>query len=131
MRKRQSVVGRTNLHNDLAQIRKDLRPIGVRTRVETMEPCVRSQLTRPVHASSRTRAQPYTPTRPHRSMPARAPCRAYKAAPRPRPYSPARSWSCPSQSSSDFALNMSCHRPPSHLSLGHRGQLTPATSRLR
>jgi hypothetical protein len=54
-------------------------------------------------------------------MLARAPCRAYKAAPRPRPYSPARSRPCPSQSSPDLALNTPRHRPPSPPSLGHCG----------
>jgi hypothetical protein len=45
-----------------------------------MAPRVRLWLTRPVHASSRTRAQPCTPTRTRRSTAARAPRRAYKAA---------------------------------------------------
>jgi hypothetical protein len=57
-----------------------MRPIGVRTWAEATAPSVRPRLTRPVHASSRTRAQPCTPARPRRSMPARAPCRANKAA---------------------------------------------------
>jgi hypothetical protein len=43
-----------------------------------MEPRVRSRLTRPVHASSRTRAQPCTPARPCRSTPAHASRRVYK-----------------------------------------------------
>jgi hypothetical protein len=87
--------GEQILHSDLAQIREDLRPIGVRTRVEAMAPRVRPRLTRPVHPSSRTRAQPCTPARPHRSTTAHAPRRAYKAAQgfgrtSPRALSPAR-----------------------------------------
>jgi hypothetical protein len=78
-RKRQSVVRRTHLTQRSCKICKDLRPIGVRTRAETMEPCVLSRLTRPVHASSLTCAQPCTPARPRRSTPARAPHRIYKS----------------------------------------------------
>jgi hypothetical protein len=57
-----------------------LRPFDVRTWAEETAPRVRPRLTRPVHASSRTRAQPCTPARPRRSTLARAPHRAYKAA---------------------------------------------------
>jgi hypothetical protein len=83
------------LHSDLAQIREDLCPIGVRTWAEATAPRLRPRLTRPVHASSRTRAQLCTPTRHCRSTTARAPRRAYKAAQclgrtSPRALSPAR-----------------------------------------
>jgi hypothetical protein len=44
------------LHSDLAQIREDLRPIGVRTWAEAMVPRVRPWLTPLVHARSCTRA---------------------------------------------------------------------------
>jgi hypothetical protein len=44
-----------------------------------MEPRVWSWQTRPVHTSSRTRAQPCTPARPRRSMPTRAQRRVYKS----------------------------------------------------
>jgi hypothetical protein len=88
-------LGEQILHGDLAQIREDLRPIGVRTRAETTAPRVRPWLTRPVHASSRTRAQPCTPARTRRYTAARAPRRAYKASQglgrtSPRTFSPAR-----------------------------------------
>jgi hypothetical protein len=57
-----------------------LRPIGVRTRAEATVPRDRPWLTRPVHASSRTRAQPCMPARARPSTTACAPRRAYKAA---------------------------------------------------
>jgi hypothetical protein len=87
--------GEQILHNDLAQIREYLRPIGVRTRAEATTPRVRPRLTCLVRASSCTRAQPCTPTRPRRSTTAHAPRRAYKAAQglgrtSPRALSPAR-----------------------------------------
>jgi hypothetical protein len=68
------------LHIDLAQIREDLRPIGVRTWAEAMVPRVRLWLTPLVHARSRTCAPQCTPARARRSMAARALRHAYKAA---------------------------------------------------
>jgi hypothetical protein len=87
--------GEQILHSDLAQIREDLRPIGVRTRAEATVPRVRSWLTRPVHASLCTGDQQCTPACAHRSTTARAPRRAYKATQglgctSPRALSPAR-----------------------------------------
>jgi hypothetical protein len=52
------------LHGDLAQIRKDLCPIGVRTGANETMPCARPRLTCPVHASPRTHAEPCTPACP-------------------------------------------------------------------
>jgi hypothetical protein len=71
--------GEQILHSDLAQIREDLRPFGVRTRAEATVPRVRPWLIRPVHASSRTRAPQCTPTHARQSTTARASRRAYKA----------------------------------------------------
>jgi hypothetical protein len=87
--------GEQIIHSDLAQIREDLRPIGVRTQAEATAPCVRPRLTCPVHTSSRTRAQPCTLAHRRRSTTAHAPRRAYKAAQglgytSPRALSPAR-----------------------------------------
>jgi hypothetical protein len=87
--------GEQILHSDLPQIREDLRPIGIRTRAEATVPRVRPWLTRPVHASSRTRAPQCTPARARRSTTARAPRCAYKVAQglgctSPRALSPAR-----------------------------------------
>jgi hypothetical protein len=45
------------LHSDLAQIREDLRPIGVRTWAEATVPRVQPWLTPPVHTRSRTRGR--------------------------------------------------------------------------
>ena len=67
--------GEQILHGDLAQIRKDLRPIGVRTGVEETMPRVRLRLTCPVHASPRTRfgpRRPYTTPAPLKATPERA-----------------------------------------------------------
>jgi hypothetical protein len=63
--KRQSSVGEKILHGDLAQICEDLRPIGIRTRAEAMEPRVRPRLTCPVHDSPRTRAKSCAPALVH------------------------------------------------------------------
>jgi hypothetical protein len=120
--------GEQILHGDLAQIREDLHPIGVRTRAEATVPRVRPWLTPPVHARSRTRTPQCTPTRVRRSTAARAPRRAYKAARSLGHTSPCAHKSCPSQRSPEFALSTPCHRPPSFPSLGRRGQLPPITS---
>jgi hypothetical protein len=90
-----------------------LRPIGVRTRAEATIPRVRSWLTRPVHAHSRTLAPQCTPAHARRSTTARAPRRAYKAALGLGRTSPRALKSCPSQSSPDFASSTPRHRPPS------------------
>jgi hypothetical protein len=123
--------GEQILHSDLAQIGEDLRPIGVRTWAEATVPHVRPWLTPLVHARSRTRAPPCTPTRARRSTATRAPRRAYKAAPslgHPSPHAPK---SCPSQRSPEFAPSTPCHRPPSFPSLDRRGQLPPTASKPR
>jgi hypothetical protein len=75
--------GEQILHGDLAQVREGLRPISVRIRAEATAPRVRTWLTRPVHASSRTRAQPSTPARTRWSTTARAPVQGLgRASPR-------------------------------------------------
>jgi hypothetical protein len=81
--------GEQILHNDLAQIREDLCPIGVRTWAEATVPRVRPWLTPLVHARSCTRAPQRMPARARRSTAACAPRHAYKAAPEPWPYLPA------------------------------------------
>jgi hypothetical protein len=129
--KDKALAGEQILHGDLAQIRKDLRPIGVRTRAEATVPRVRPWLTPPVHARSRTRAPLCTPARTRRSTTARAPRHAYKAAPSLGRTSPRAHKSCPSQGSPEFAPSTPCHRPPSFPSLGHRGQLPPVASKPR
>jgi hypothetical protein len=90
-----------------------LRPIGVRTRAEATVPRVRPWLTPLVHARSCTRAPQCTPARARRSTTARAPRRAYKAAPGLGHTSPHALKSCPSLSSPDFASSRLRHRPPS------------------
>jgi hypothetical protein len=87
--------------------------IGIRTRAEATVPCVRPCLTRPVHAHSRTRAPQCTPARARWSTTARAPCRAYKAAPGLGRTSSRALKSCPSQSSPDFASSTPRHCSPS------------------
>jgi hypothetical protein len=113
------------LHSNLAQIREDLRPIGVRTWAEATVPRVRPWLTPLVHARSRTRAPQRPPARARRSTAACAPRRAYKAAPSLGHPSPRAHKSCPSQRSPEFAPSTLRHRPPSFPSLGRRGQLLP------
>jgi hypothetical protein len=119
------------LHSDLAQIREDLRPIGVRTWAEATVPHVRLWLTPPVHTRSRTCAPQCTPAHARWSTAARAPCRAYKAAPSLGHTSPRAHKSCPSQRSPEFAPSTPHHRPPSFPSLGRRGQLPPVVSKPR
>jgi hypothetical protein len=111
------------LHSDLAQIREDLRPIGVRTWAEATIPRVRPWLTPLVHARSRTRAPERPPAHARRSTAAWAPRHAYKAALSLGHPSPRAHKSCPSQRSPEFAPSTPRHRPPSFPSLGHRGQL--------
>jgi hypothetical protein len=123
--------GEQILQSDLAQIREDLRPIGVRTRAEATVPRVRPWLTPPVHARSCTRAPQCTPTRARRSTATRASCRAYKAAPSLGHTSPRARKFCPSQGSPEFAPSTSRHCPPSFLGLGHRGQLPLVASKPR
>jgi hypothetical protein len=125
------MLGEQILHSDLAQSHEDLRPIGVRTRAEATVPRVRLWLTPPVHARSRTRAPQCTPTHARRSMAARAPRRAYKAAPSLGHTSPRAHKSCRSQRSLEFAPSTPCHHPPSFPSLSRRGQLPPVASKLR
>jgi hypothetical protein len=115
--------GEQILHSDLAQIREDLRPIGVRTWAEATVPRVQPWLTPLVHARSCTSAR--------RSTATRAPCRAYKAAPSLGHPSPRAPKSCLSQRSPEFAPSTPLHRPPSFPSLGRRGQLPPASSKPR
>jgi hypothetical protein len=123
--------GEQILHSDLAQIREDLRPIGVRTWAEATVPRVRPWLTPPVHARSRTLAPQRTPARARRSTAARAPCRAYKEALSLGHPSPRAHKSCPSQRSPEFAPSTPRHRPPSFPSLGRRGQLSLVASKPR
>jgi hypothetical protein len=123
--------GEQILHSDLAQIREDLRPIGVRTWAEATVPRVRQWLTPPVHARSLTRAPQRTPARARRSTTARAPRHAYKAAPSLSHPSPRALKSCPSQRSPEFARSTPHRRPPSFPILGHRGQLPPVASKPR
>jgi hypothetical protein len=55
------------LHDDLAQIREDMRPIGVRTGAEETMPRARPRLTRrctPAHASAPSRARLHAHTSP-------------------------------------------------------------------
>jgi hypothetical protein len=115
------------LHSDLAQIRKDLHPIGVRTWAEATVPRVRPRLTPLVHAHSRTLAPQCPPARARRSTAACAPRRAYKAAPSLGHPFPRAHKSCPSQRSPEFAPSMPRHHPPSFPSLGRHGQLPPVT----
>jgi hypothetical protein len=121
--------GEQILHNDLAQIREDLRPICVRTWAEATVPRVQPWLTPLVHARSRTRAPQRTPARACWAMAARASRRAYKVAPSLGHTSPRAHKSCPSQRSPEFALSTPRHRPPSFPSLGRRGQLRPVASK--
>jgi hypothetical protein len=79
----------------------------------------------PVHAPATSSA--HLRTLPVHDRPCTAPC--LSSSPRPRPYLLARSQSCPSQSSPDFASSTPRHHPPSHPSLGHRGQLPLSTSK--
>jgi hypothetical protein len=67
--KDKAMSGEQILHSDLAQIREDLRPIGVRTWVEATVPRVRPWLTRLVHARSHARARS-----PVHGRPCTAPC---------------------------------------------------------
>jgi hypothetical protein len=119
------------LHSDLAQIREDLRPIGVRTWAEAMVPRVRPWLTHPVHAISRTHAPQCTPARARRSMTASAPRCAYKAT--QASAVPPRALSSPARAqvrrTSPRARRATARHH--HPSLGHRGQLPPVTSKLR
>jgi hypothetical protein len=123
--------GEQILHSDLAQIREDLHPIGIRTWAEATVPRVRPWLTPLVHARSRTRAPERPRARARRFMAARAPRRAYKAAPSLGHTSPRAHKSCPSQRSPEFAPRAPRHRPPSFPSLGRRGQLPPVVSKPR
>jgi hypothetical protein len=123
--------GEQILHSELAQIREDLRPIGIRTWAEATVPHVRPWLTPLVHARSRTNAPQCAPARDRRSMTARAPRRAYKAAPSLGHTSPRAHNSCPSQRSPEFAPRAPRHRPPSFLSLGRCGQLPLVASKPR
>jgi hypothetical protein len=113
------------LHSDLAQIREDLRPIGVITWAEATVPRVRPWLTPLVHARSRTRAPQPLPVRARRSTAGCAPRRAYKAAPSLDHPSPRAHKSSPSQRSPEFAPSTPHHCPPSFPSLSRRGQLSP------
>jgi hypothetical protein len=112
------------LHNDLAQIREDLRLIGVRTWAEATVTRVRPWLTPLVHARSSSRAPQCPPARARRSTAAYAPRRVYKAAPSLSHPSPHAHKSCPSQRSPEFAPSTPRRRPPSFPSLGRRGQLS-------
>jgi hypothetical protein len=107
--------GEQILHSDLAQIREDLRPIGVRTWVEATVPRVRPWLTPLVHTHSRTRAPQRPPACARRSTAARAPCRAYKAAPSLGHTSPHAHKSCPSQRSPEFAPSTPWPAPSSRV----------------
>jgi hypothetical protein len=96
--------------------------LGVRTWAKTMAPCVRSRLTRPVHASSRTRAQLGTP-RAHAG-----PCLPVHHATsiragKPRPYSLCASLNLSSPTLSSDEL---CAARQATRVLGRRGQ-TPAS----
>jgi hypothetical protein len=112
------------IHNDLAQICEDLRPISVRTWAEETVPRVRPWLTPLVHARSRTRAPQRLPARARGSTAACAPHRAYKAAPGLGHPSPRAHKSRPSQKPPEFAPSTPRRRPPSFPSLGRRGQLS-------
>jgi hypothetical protein len=125
------MLGEQILHSDLAQIREDLRPIGVRTWAEATVPRVRPWLTPLVHARSHTRDPQCTPARARRSMAACAPRHAYKAALSLGHPSPRAHKSCPSQRSPEFAPSTPRHRPPSFPSLGRRGQLPRVASKPR
>jgi hypothetical protein len=107
--------GEQILHSDLAQIREDLRPIGVRTWAEATVPRVRPWLTPLVHVRSRTRAPPCTPARARLSTAACAPHRAYKAAPSLGHPSSRAHKSCPSQRSPEICPEHAAP-PPAKLS---------------
>jgi hypothetical protein len=106
-------LGEQILHSDIAQICEDLCPIGVRTRAEATVSRVRPWQTRPVHASSCTRAPQCTPPRARRSTTAHSLHYAYKVALGLGRTSLHALKSCPSQSSPDFASSTPRHRPPS------------------
>jgi hypothetical protein len=129
--KRQSTVRGTNPSQRPCPNSQRFGPISFRTRAEATVPRVPPWLTPPNHARSCTRAPQCTPARARRSTAARAPRRAYKAAPSLSHTSPRAHKSCPSQRSPEFAPSMPRHRPPSFPSLGHHGQLPPVTSKPR
>jgi hypothetical protein len=88
-----------------------------------MEPRVRSRLTRPVHASSHTRAQPCTPVRAHagpRSLVHRA---ASIRTGKPRPYSLRASLNVSSPALCSGEL---CAARQATQALGHHGQTPPS-----
>jgi hypothetical protein len=111
--------GEQILHNDLAQIREDLRPISVRTRAETMAPRVRSLLTCPVHASTRTRTKPCVPVLVH-ARPCAAPASIRTG--KPQSYSLRASPDSPSPALSSGELYAARQAARA---LDHRGQTTP------